>query len=130
MLLFLYGLLNRVDPLCNASLLFVDVHIIGVGGSDYFPLCYSGSNGVEDVTNLVSACFSYIISLRVYNVYVTAHAFSSIPCSMFREGLILGTLNVGSGGRHSFFTKTISRFNVFIILNWSECLSLNWKILV
>ena len=39
---------------------FVDVHIIGMGGSDYFPLSYSGSNRVEDVKSLVSACFSYI----------------------------------------------------------------------
>ena len=43
-LLLLYGLLDRLEPLYNASLPFVDVHIFGAGGSNYFLLSYSGSN--------------------------------------------------------------------------------------
>jgi hypothetical protein len=33
-----------IEPLYSASLPSVDVHILGAGGSNYFPLSYSGSN--------------------------------------------------------------------------------------
>ena len=48
-MLLLYGLLDRLKPLYNASLPFVDLHIVGTGGSNYFHRVKVDQRGVEDV---------------------------------------------------------------------------------
>jgi hypothetical protein len=77
--LVLYGLLDWLLPLCIASLPFVDVHIVGAGGSNYFPSSYSGSNrggGCE------KACerFSYMVywTVLILNLYNASMPFVDV----------------------------------------------------
>jgi hypothetical protein len=68
-LLLLYGLLDRLEPLYNASMPFVDVHIVGAGGSNYFPLSYSGSNrggGCKKCCQHFSSYMAYIVTRSLH----------------------------------------------------------------
>ena len=61
-MLLLYGLLDRLKPLYNASLPFVDLHIVGTGGSNYFHRVKVDQRGVEDVKkNLVTSSSMWLI---------------------------------------------------------------------
>ena len=61
-MLLLYGLLDRLKPLYNASLPFVDLHIVGTGGSNYFHTVKVDQRGVEDVKkNLVTSSSMWLI---------------------------------------------------------------------
>jgi hypothetical protein len=98
------------------------VHIVGLGESNYFPLCRVDLPGVEgaspawfiiDHTNYRKC--SLIAESAVYNAYFILHKMQKLK----EKGFNFEHIQFGELGRHLFFLKAISSFIIKNVIFWT-----------